>query len=186
MSQVFQCHFIKAAIFEINLSIHSSQADWKYDTFIEQFPHLDPDKNSFFTYVKRFNRSCRERRISTAMKKFQMEHFSFEKWNKLDINSRRLHGLHECNPCKNLLFDSGKKPTQSLPVSTLPTSTFIEPTISSSHLSTPNSFPALSTPISLPIVSPSSTMQSQPMSYITTPTTSSTTPLSASLISVGI
>ena len=54
MSQVFHCHYMRAAILRNNKLFHSSDYNGKHEQFLFQFPHIDIDQGRFDNYQKRF------------------------------------------------------------------------------------------------------------------------------------
>ena len=99
MAQVFQCHYMKAALFELNGSVHSSEQCFKYNRFVEQFRHISIDRKNFYTYLKRFVDYSRKKKLKTVEKEGFKKVFSREKWDEMDYENMKLHTLYKCNPC---------------------------------------------------------------------------------------
>lgn len=146
MANVFQCWYMKSAIYRINSTLHSTELSLKYDMFNEQFPHTALDKSMFLTYMKRFNDHNRKKKISQAERSLASNTFSLEKWNKLDSETKILHTLKICQPCKHLSLSI---PSNS-PQPQISTPTQQTPSLSVPEVRTPTT-PLSSLSINIPI-----------------------------------
>lgn len=99
MANAFQCHYMKAAAFRINASVHSSEKHLKYDLFVDQFKNVVIERKHFYTYLKRFIEYSRRKKLKTVEKEGFINVFGIENWEKLDPENMRLHTFFKCNPC---------------------------------------------------------------------------------------
>ena len=105
MANIFQCHYMRASLFKLNAHFHSSKHNLKYESFVEQFSHIDVGSKLFFTYLKRFIDWTRKKKICTAEKTIFMDTFDIQKWNKLDPDNKKLHTFNDCKPCKLISYN---------------------------------------------------------------------------------
>ena len=117
MSQVFQCHYMRAAILRNNKVFHSSDYNGKHEQFLFQFPHIDINQGRFNNYQKRFLEFSRSKKnVIWKAKDELMSKYSMENWQKLGTDVEKLHTLHVCEPCKFIVFGEKTSTTPVTPV----------------------------------------------------------------------
>ena len=115
MANVFRCNYMVGALYRVGLKYHSTEKKEKFDEFKSQFCHVDMDYQTFLTYFTRFMLNASKKKLKNGVREAWSNKFSIEKWNALDDDYKKLHTLHECQPCKFYIFD----PLPKLPVPTL-------------------------------------------------------------------